>query len=71
MFDPLMCSESDAAEPGDGQMVTIATDRGARWMICSRGVCLYDDSGRRLMLRYQALLEMQRQQSGRRWPADV
>jgi hypothetical protein len=52
--------QSESAEPGDGQMVAIATDAGVRWMICSRGVCLYDDSGRRLMLRYEALLEMQR-----------
>lgn len=41
-------------------MVAVATDAGVRWMICSRGVCLYDESGARLMRRYAALLDMQR-----------
>ena len=44
-------------------MVAVATEHGTRWMICSRGVCLYDESGRRLMVRYQALQEMQRRAS--------
>ena len=47
-------------ESGDGQMMAIVTAQGVRWMICSRGVCLYDESGTRLMRRYAALRLEQR-----------
>lgn len=63
MSDPSGLNQSESIEPSDGQMVAIATDHGVRWMICSRGVCLYDESGKRLMVRYQALQEMQRRAS--------
>ncbi len=43
-------------QSADGQLVVIATAKGALWQVCSGGVCVQAHSGVRLIEAYRQLL---------------
>jgi hypothetical protein len=51
--------QTDGMPDPDDQLTVVATSRGPWWRICSRGVCIVDPIGARLLERYRALLVSQ------------
>lgn len=47
---------AELPQSADDRIEVVMTSTGCQWRICSRGVCLTDHSGLRLLERYEALL---------------
>ena len=51
-----MDSSRPITQSADGQLVVIATAKGALWQVCSGGVCVQAHSGARVVELYRQLL---------------